>query len=965
MSDETENKDLEMNLADAQNVENTSENIAEDQAALTNDIEEVKQDSSVNAVESNLDKESISETISTTVEEELSSAKKKQKSPFARFILGLIKAILWILLVLVIAIAGWLAFSAFNKKAPISAVPEDFALFVKAESVWDVVEPMLDLQAADILLSDQSFAGARSAFMTLRSSKFRNNPVVSFLGQRELDGAIYLDSQKNYGFVVVLELGVLSSASRLAPFAQRFLNIENLNYFEAGHYFTFDVNETMKLYLKPDHDLVIVASSQELFDKAINTEKNYSSSAKSTLTKKDGEKVKLFVDTEKLVSLYESDNAIVSKLSEILDYDSFSKLGLDITDKQIKLKITVPYKDGFAVTDKYPIIKASTVPQLVSKFPHAVQYYTMLNVGSLEDLKTTVFPFVPAKYNIESLWATGSSLAKSILGASLEDILFSWTGNEICAFGIEGQNDPIFAIQIKDEKQRRQVFDNVLSSLLLKDDNSLILDGVRIPRMMLPSYIQNILDVFGINLQMPYYIVDNGYVFFSASAECLSNFHLSCRYMEPLYKNNNYEKVAKGLDSNVLLSLYYNLDRAVPFFIRKNASISRVLELYSLGRFDVSLRNGNLLINLQANSEKVVKFRDVPGFPMELSGRNDGYLYVENTKNPGAMFWVQDGNVLNAMELPSRKINSVEINEKISLCSMEKTEKNGNVIWAVTESGDVYLYDKKLAIADGFPVVTGCSIVDKPVAYDKSIVFATTDGKLCMVKSDTSIKVANLPVTNGLFSAPTVLKEEKAFVVYDKGFLGKIITVNEKDFKPKKEFGETEEEVEEDVVLNPQTVAVAGIGFGNAATCKIKGNVYTAFVTQAGMFYLWCNGEVVENFPLKLEGVYNVNCVALEGCFYLLSEDAILTRVTTDGDVLSVKIPYGKGKTPFMSIVQGNIYVCADSNTIYAFTKDMEMLYGFPVTGWGVPIYADVNGDNQQDCFALGLDGRMYCWNVN
>lgn len=880
---------------------------------------------------------------------------KKKRNPVAAFIGGFFKAILYVILILIIALVIWLCFSAFNKKSVLSVIPSDFALYAKADSVWDTVEPMLDLQAADILLSDASLSQVRGAFMEFRSSSIRKNPIIAFLGKRELNAAVYVGSQNQYDFIGVLELGVLSGATRLAPVVQRFIHVDNLLYEAKGSYFVFKASDDLNVYFKADHDLAIVSTNLDLFLKAISGDNTHSASVRTVISKKDDEKVKIYLDTKKLISLYstEGDTTLIDNLSEILDYNSLSKVALDIDDHEVKVKITVPYKTGFSIEDKYPILRASTVPGLIAKFPESVQYYTMLNAGSIEELRNTAFPFLPASLNIESLWNTGSSLSKTLLGASLEDILFSWTGNEICAFGIEGQNDPIFAIQVKDEKQRREVFDKILSSLLMKDDNSLILDGVRVPRIMLPAYIQNILDVFGINLQMPYYIVDNGYVLFSTSAECLSNFHRSSKYMDTLSKSENYVRVAKGMDSNVFMSLYYNLDRAVPFFIRKNAQISKILELYSLGRFDMSIRNGNLIISLQANSEKVVKLRDVPGFPMELSGRNDGILISEAKDNPGAIFWVQDGVNVMSMEMPSTKISSMQMNEKVAICAMEKAGKSGGTLWAVTESGCVYLLDRKLGISDGFPVISGYPLVDKPVSYNDSVVFSSSDGTLCMVTKDGKVKSVKVPVTNSIFASPSVLKEEKAFAVYDKGFIGRIHVVNEKDFTL---------DAETEAISN--VMNVAGIGFGNAAMLKYKGNVYTAFITQAGIFNLWCNGESVQGFPYKLDGVFNVNCVALGDCFYVLSEEAVLTRVNINGGFLEVQVPYGKGKTPFLSVVEGNIYVCADSNTIYGFTPELELLYNFPVTGWGIPVYADVNGDNEKDCFALGLDGRMYCWNV-
>ena len=88
--------------------------------------------------------------------------------------------------------------------------------------------------------------------------------------------------------------------------------------------------------------------------------------------------------------------------------------------------------------------------------------------------------------------------------------------------GIEGRTAPVFAVQIKDEKQRQRIFSKLTSSILLQDDTSLILDGVRIPRIAIPQAVQNVLALFGIALPSPYYTIRGGFIYFSESAENLA-----------------------------------------------------------------------------------------------------------------------------------------------------------------------------------------------------------------------------------------------------------------------------------------------------------------------------------------------------------------------------------------------------------------------------------------------------------
>ena len=40
------------------------------------------------------------------------------------------------------------------------------------------------------------------------------------------------------------------------------------------------------------------------------------------------------------------------------------------------------------------------------------------------------------------------------------------------------------------------------------------------------------------------------------------------------------------------------------------------------------------------------------------------------------------------------------------------------------------------------------------------------------------------------------------------------------------------------------------------------------------------------------------------------------------------------------------------------------MISGFPVAGWGRPVFADVNGDKNIDVLALTMDKKIVGWNL-
>ena len=68
--------------------------------------------------------------------------------------------------------------------------------------------------------------------------------------------------------------------------------------------------------------------------------------------------------------------------------------------------------------------------------------------------------------------------------------------------------------------------------------------------------------------------------------------------------------------------------------------------------------------------------------------------------------------------------------------------------------------------------------------------------------------------------------------------------------------------------------------------------------------------------------------------------------------------------TPIEMQDEKGVYVCADANMIYGFNDNLELLNGYPLTGWGYPVFADVNGDKVDDFISLTLDNKISVWNL-
>ncbi len=875
--------------------------------------------------------------------------KKKKKAGFFSI---LFEALLIIILLLVV----YGAFSFLDRKSSLSAIPRNYSVYVHSDSAFESVNPLIDLKAADVFLSSPDFVKYRSLFMRLRSAKLRQNRFFKILASRPVDFALYekssSQSSSSQSFVAVVDLGFLSAVTRPAKWYVEKLSIPNLSKMtsDGTDYYTYKTEQAV-YYIKPVKNLLIAATDVELlFNSALNAnDVSYSPEEKKLLTSGAGKGFKIVADAKKLALSFAAGSDILKNMTGLLSADSLSVISFNVSDSDISLRCQLPVdsKNDNPLSDI--LEKSSSVPPVLARFVDSVQYYTVLNAGTLEELKKCVFPFVPKEKNIEKTWQTADSLCVGMLGMGLSDMLFSWSGSNFALFGIENQNEPVIALQIADEKARKRVFEKINSSLLIEDSNALILGGARLSRIKLPDFLGKILAAFSISIPSPYYFVQDGFIYFSQSPECLSEIYSLSRENRTLVKTNSWKLVSSGQKSDSHVSLFYNLEQSSPAFLRSNRGLSNILRLYNMGRVDVRVKKNVLEIQIQACAEKKAGSRALSGYPVALSGsvETEDFAVSPDKKT---LFWLESSKRLKAMDLSSLNVVQKNLSDSYSVVAAESQSVSGGLLWGVSDFGTVSLFNSELENVEGFPVVLEGIPSSRASASKSQLIIPLEDERIAFVNMSGEVSYCEIPELS-VKSAPAVLDELSA--VYDKGFFGKIYHFDGKN------------------CLNPESpVQVSEIGLGSPALLKNGNKIYTAFVSQSGTVEVWLDGSEAKKFPIKLPGVFLSNLAASKKYFYAISSDAVLYRISLDGSFLSVKIPDSTGKNAWLKADdcdgdgKSEIYVNADSNLIYAFNEDLELLSGYPLPGFGKPVFADGNGDNNPDFFALTLDKKINGWTL-
>ena len=140
-------------------------------------------------------------------------------------------------------------------------------------------------------------------------------------------------------------------------------------------------------------------------------------------------------------------------------------------------------------------------------------------------------------------------------------------------------------------------------------------------------------------------------------------------------------------------------------------------------------------------------------------------------------------------------------------------------------------------------------------------------------------------------------------------------------------------------------------------------------LTEAGQLLAYAiDAAASPGFPVPLEGSFDAAPVWAPGwrSVYALSVEGTLYRVGLDGSTLgSVRVgrqsARGAAVTAYDADGDGReeLYVSGGGDALYAFSGDLSLLPGYPVSGAGAPRFIDIDGDGTDDMVVRGADDTL------
>ena len=891
------------------------------------------------------------------------SGRKKRRAP-------LIIVILLVIIILIPLITIGLSF--IGRIDSDSVIPDSFDFYANVPDPVRLAERVLNHESLHDIMALAELAPIMPALDGIKNSGLTANRLVHFAARGRLDAAL-LDG----GYILAAwDAGIVSPLLRFLPVLAGRITIPGLYYVKAGKNSRFEYRQGdgPVFFIGPYKNLLIISNNSALFESVIGGSSREGDRYGSTAKKFNSRNydIAFLLSPEALKNFLggsgsSDDDVLLPALSQ-LQFPAPVEMSLSILPNQLKLNIETPLLSSMEDLQKL-IERNSQATPLSAMIPDSAQYLTLLSAGSLKELLSGASSAAggpSGKAEWENAIRKADSTARMTLGMNLEELLYSWTGNQFAVYGLEGRPNPVIALEIKDEKKRKEVFDRAFRSIFLNENIRLNLDGSRIPRIELPGFLNSFLEFLGLNIPSPYYTVQNNYIFISESAETILAAVNAVRRNEVLPKTDLWRSLSAENSGPASFSIFYSLDRSLPFFLKGSGAAMSVLKLYRQGLMRLYLENSVMKIYLSVLPGAGKGLVSVPGYPIDLAsygqGRVGSRLYALSSGRDRRLVFTRGNSVL-AVNPQGGAADSIIKEYALdgppgaNLYAVPN-DKDG-AVWVVNSQGQVSSVSKDLENSKGFPLSTGLLLSSPPGVWGGTLYLPGEDGSIHTVSGSSSVSRWGKQFSSALRSPPSFIDfSNKMFAaVYPKSFLGEIYIL--------------------DAAGNPLPdwpAYVSGIAFGSPLLFSAKDGgkaerLFAAFITQAGELTVYNeNAGILQGFPVQLEGVFYLQPVFDGENLWIIESEGTLYKITLNAEVLSQKIPRLSvregGFIAALSRDRSNtdIFFSGEGNALYGYNRHFNSLDGFPLPVWGRPVLGDLNGDGKIEISGLGMDNKLYMW---
>ena len=879
---------------------------------------------------------------------------KKFLSVLAKVLLGIVAAIV---LAAVVLVGIWLA----RRDDATSFLPDRYVAYLQVPSIRQVYDRWLNLEAADIVLARPDLAPYHEAVTDLRGLSLTGSPLLRSLLEVRADVVLL----KDHRMLAVVDLGWRGVLTPLARLVGPMLAVRGFSFLNDGGIpmYRYKAGDTT-IHATLAGNLALVSLDPDALKEALDRRATRTGLAARVsrelldrIRLRSRSALRLLVDTEALSVDLLSASPAGARILDAVEIPGQSMVDIELSDTRLTLGVELPI--SISMPELRRTIAARPSPLGVLRdVPATATLLSVSNAAPLADIYRLAAAFQGK--DVQDLAARVDAGARSMVGAGIDQLLFSWVGAELGMFQLPESAEPVYFARITDQAACEKAIGMLTGSVVAGKDSSLVLDGVRINRLSIPWYMGLVLDTIGVSLPEPYFLTRGGYFFLSLDAQNLAAVVKAADTGANLAQSRLFTSLMRGTPADSSFLVWYDIGRVQPFFLRGQGLLSDVLHVYPGVVAAVRLTPSEVTLSLAAERTPGGGVKPVPGFPLSPEGGVSGEVLAFRFAGSGAssLAWVNGRGTLVLADQAGVKTAEAQLEPDAVLVAESDTPGSVSSLWAVSPGGTVWRFGPLLAPRPGFPVATGISSTMPPTMLGGSIaLFSKQDSAIVLIGPDGSRTVLPQHLDAPLFAPPDFAAGRMAFC--PRSFDARVYLSDAQG-----------------AAVPGWPVKASGISSCSPRIVALGPSLRVTFLTQAGVLHAWdLSGNETAPFPVTLPGVYYATPqpIVVEGrpALVALAQDGTLSIVGLDGTILRqtmVRDIDGRSARILTADIDGKgtdeILLYGSGAFIEGYDSSLRPLAGFPVKGVSRPQIADIERDGRPDFVTAGIDGKVYAYTM-
>lgn len=904
--------------------------------------------------------------------EEKTVSKKGKKKHGIFFTIFISLAALLVLILL--PLAGFLLYSAIDGADPAEHIPAGHYAYINLPSAGAFIQKTLSMKTLDAVFASSEIAQVQGLIRSLRASPELSSWWFKTVSNVRIDAAAYTLPEENAGselkdkndFLIFAKLGFRSAAVRLAPLILKIKpdfisSIKELKPITENNftYWMYNVNGQL-IYIGTFKDCIIASTSKNLFIQSFSKYNNENTAQiKNFIRSSKKDSISVLSDIHYFTGNIKRDNSILSNAVTHLQFDKNTIFNFNLHNEDLSASGICHWQtenDGL----KTILQKQSVVPGILNRLPKSANYITLIHMGEPEFLFNNGTILFNA--TILNSYKSASQASKFLFKKDINELLFSWMGEEMGMFGLEHSEQPIFFVSLKDENKCRAVFEDIFSSIFVDKDISAVVDGLRIPRIEFPDLIKALLRSFKIELPRPFYVISNGYLYLSQNAEAVASFVNDVKAGNLLVKTENWKSLTKHISPETSVFMYYTIENQIPNILKEIDLLKPILKDYGKGIFSMNLnKEQKLFFEFYTQKTESHSLGELAAFPYKSKEKITSNIYCgKNASNVPFVYWAA-GQTVYALNLADKTLQSLKLDDKVYL-NVNIENNKISAVWAVSARGTVYKTDYLLQAASGFPILTGEKFGAEPQCINGGIVLPILNKPVLLFVTKDAQTIFSDAMEAKLKTPPCIF--ENTIAALPRSFDGEVYL-----------FG-TDGKIKENYPVQLEALsAVQPILYHNE-----KKELWIAILMEGGKFLLKpCNGGIEVftddeigysinlNVSCRVQPVYSANLKT----FFLIADSGHLYKINTQCQILD-KIALKQKNADDYAItlmdITGDklddVLISGGGNAMYAYTSNLAEMDGFPIAGTGIPCLIDVDGDGIRELITCGIDNNIHSYRM-